>query len=114
MNTSSTAVVTATPLMAPIEARDVEPTRQWRSPWEVDAVFEGSWGDWAVEVKTGRFDLNSLKGLLEFSRRYPKFPPLVITAPGDEIIAQRHGLAALSWKEFLLSGPPSRAPANPP
>jgi hypothetical protein len=79
----------------------------WREePWEVDAVFEGSWGDWAVEVKTARFDLQSLKGLLEFCRRNPKFRPLVITAPGVEAIAHRHGLSALSWKEFLLSGPP--------
>ena len=80
----------------------------WREePWEVDAAFEGSWGDWAVEVKSARFELQNLKGLLEFCRRNPKFRPLVITAPGDEVIAQRHGLAALSWKEFLMSGPPS-------
>jgi uncharacterized protein len=80
----------------------------WREePWEIDAVFEGSWGDWAVEVKTARFELQSLKGLLEFCRRSPKFHPLVISAPGDEVIAHRHGLSALSWKAFLLSGPPS-------
>jgi len=79
----------------------------WREePWEVDAVFEGSWGDWALEVKTARFDLQSLKGLLEFCRRNPKFHPLVVTAPGDEAVAHQHGLSALSWKEFLLSGPP--------
>jgi uncharacterized protein len=79
----------------------------WREePWEIDAVFEGSWGDWALEVKTSRFDAQSLKGLLEFCRRNPKFHPLIITAPGDEAIAHRHGLSALSWKEFLLSGPP--------
>jgi uncharacterized protein len=80
----------------------------WREePWEIDAVFEGSWGDWAVEVKTARFELQSLKGLLEFCRRSPKFHPLVISAPGNEVIAHRHGLSALSWKAFLLSGPPS-------
>jgi predicted AAA+ superfamily ATPase len=77
----------------------------WREePWEIDAALEGSWGDWAVEVKTARFDFESLKGLLEFCRRNAKFHPLVITAPGDEVIAHRHGLSALSWKEFLLSG----------
>ncbi len=80
----------------------------WREePWEIDAVFEGSWGDWALEVKTSRFDSQSLKGLLEFCRRNPKFHSLVITAPGDEAIAHRHGLLAVSWKEFLVSGPPS-------
>src|SRR6516225_1178732 len=78
----------------------------WREePWEIDAVFEGSWGDWAVEVKTSRFDSHSLKGLLEFCRRNPKFHPLVITAPGDEAIAHRHDLLAINWQEFLVSGP---------
>jgi len=80
----------------------------WREePWEIDAVFEGSWGDWALEVKTSRFDSQSLKGLLEFCRRNPKFRPLVITALGDEAIAHRHDLSAINWREFLLSGPPS-------
>jgi predicted AAA+ superfamily ATPase len=78
----------------------------WREePLEVDALFEGDWGHWAVEVKTARFDVSELKGLLEFCRRNPKFRPFVITAPGDERIAQGHGLLAMSWEEFLLSGP---------
>jgi predicted AAA+ superfamily ATPase len=81
----------------------------WREePWEIDAVFQGSWGDWAVEVKTGSFDSQGLKGLLEFCRRYPAIRPLVITRPGDEAIAQRHGIAAVNWKDFLVSGPPAR------
>ena len=80
----------------------------WREEtWEVDAVLEGTWGDWALEVKTSRFDSQNLKGLLEFCRRHPRFRPLVITAPGDESIAHRHGLLAVNWKEFLVSGPPS-------
>ena len=81
----------------------------WREePMEIDAVFQGSWGDWAVEVKTGSFDSQGLKGLLEFCRRNPQFRPLVITRSGDEPIALRHGLAAVSWSEFLMSGPPAR------
>jgi len=81
----------------------------WREePLEIDAVFQGSWGDWAVEVKTGSFDSQGLKGLLEFCRRNPQFRPLVITRPGDEPIALRHGLSAVSWREFLMSGPPAR------
>jgi predicted AAA+ superfamily ATPase len=80
----------------------------WREePLEVDAVFEGSWGNWAVEVKTGTFDVHGLRGLLEFCRRNPKFAPLVITAPGSESVPRRHGLRALSWEEFLVSGPPT-------
>lgn len=80
----------------------------WREePLEIDAVFEGSWGKWAIEVKTGRFDAHALKGLLEFCRRNPKFAPLVITAPGREDSARRHGIRAVSWEDFLVSGPPT-------
>jgi hypothetical protein len=53
--------------------------------------------------------LEFLKGLLEFGRRNPKLRPLVITAPGDETLAGRLGLSAVSWKEFLISGPPAHA-----
>jgi hypothetical protein len=80
----------------------------WREePLEIDAVFEGSWGQWAIEVKTGRFDAHALTGLLEFCRRNPKFVPLVVTAPGGEDSARRHGIRALSWEDFLVSGPPT-------
>ncbi len=79
----------------------------WREePLEVDAVFEGSWGNWAVEVKTGRFSGQDLYGLLEFCRRHRAFRPLVITAPGNEEAARRHGVTAVSWEEFLFSGLP--------
>ncbi len=78
----------------------------WREePLEVDAVFEGTWGKWAVEVKTGRFSSQDLRGLMEFCRRYPAFTPLVITAPGDEDCARRHGLRSMKWEDFLLTGP---------
>ena len=78
----------------------------WREePLEVDAVFDGSWGKWAVEVKTGRFDIGALRGLLEFCRRHPAFKPLVISAPGDEEVARRHGIASISWEDFLVRGP---------
>jgi predicted AAA+ superfamily ATPase len=80
----------------------------WREePLEIDAVFDGDWGNWAVEVKTSRFDLHELTGLLEFCRRNPKFRPLVISSPGDERIVQGHGLSAINWEEFLVSAPRS-------
>jgi hypothetical protein len=79
----------------------------WREePLEIDGVFEGSWGNWAVEVKTGRFGGQDLRGLLEFCRRYPAFTPLVITAPGEEETARRLGIQGISWVEFLFAGPP--------
>lgn len=79
----------------------------WREePLEVDAVFAGSWGKWAVEIKTGRFEGHALRGLLEFCRRFPSFTPLVITAPGNEEAARKHGIRSISWEDFLLTGPP--------
>ena len=80
----------------------------WREePLEIDAVIEGAWGNWAVEIKTGSFDVHGLKGLLEFSRRNPRFTPLVITAPGEGAVPRRHGLRSVGWDEFLISGPTS-------
>ena len=80
----------------------------WREePIEVDGVFEGSWGKWAVEIKTGGFTGPDLRGLLEFCRRNSEFIPLVITAPDDEEYAVRHGIRVISWMDYLLSGPPS-------
>src|SRR5215472_10591846 len=79
----------------------------WREePMEIDAVIEGSWGHWAIEIKTGGFDAHDLRGLLEFCRRNAKFYPLVITRPGDESTARHLGLLAISWKQFLIGGPP--------
>jgi predicted AAA+ superfamily ATPase len=81
----------------------------WREePLEIDGIFEGSWGKWAIEVKTGRYDAQALKGLLEFCRRNPTFTPLIISAPGDEGIARRHDIRGISWEDFLISGPPQR------
>jgi hypothetical protein len=81
----------------------------WREePQEVDAILDGSWGKWAVEVKTGKFDIQALRGLLEFCRRNSAFTPLVISAPGGEEVAQRHGIQSISWEDFLVTGPPGR------
>ncbi len=81
----------------------------WREePLEIDAVFDGSWGKWAIEVKTGKYDGQALRGLLEFCRRNVAFSPLVISAPGGEGIAQRHGIQAINWLDFLMAGPPGR------
>lgn len=79
----------------------------WREePIEVDGLFEGSWGKWAVEVKTGRFQLSDLRGLLEFVRRYPGFRPLVLCTDETRAVAERASLSAIPWQQFLLDGPP--------
>jgi predicted AAA+ superfamily ATPase len=82
----------------------------WREePLEVDGVLEGSWGKWAVEVKTGKFQMNDLTGLLEFTRRHPAFKPLIICSAGGRATAERAEIPATTWQEFLLAGPPDTA-----
>jgi uncharacterized protein len=77
----------------------------WRAePYEVDMVLDGSWGRWAIEVKSGPYALNDLDGLLEFCRRNRQFSPAVLCAPGDESVARGAGMRALSWRAYLLSG----------
>jgi hypothetical protein len=79
----------------------------WREePYEVDGVLEGSWGSWAVEVKTGGFQMHDLKGLLEFVRRYPGFRPLVVCGRLERPTAERAGVPSTTWQEFLIGGPP--------
>lgn len=77
-----------------------------------DGVLEGSWGAWAIEVKTGRFRASELAGLLELVRRHPRLRPLVICSQEGRAEADRAGVERVTWQEFLLEGPPSpgRAP----
>lgn len=88
----------------------------WREePLEVDGVIEGPFGAWAVEVKTGGFGSLDLRGLLEFCRHYPRFRPLLVVSPGLEKKAAELGVRAVSWAEFLASGPPgARGPPSTP
>ena len=78
----------------------------WREePLEVDGISEGSWGKWAIEVKTGRFQMNELTGLLEFTRRHPGFRPLVVCSASGRATAERADVPAITWQQFLLDGP---------
>lgn len=80
----------------------------WREePLEVDMVVSGSWGQWAIEVKSGSFGARDVGGLLEFCRRYPTHRPLVVCSDGWEQVARSTGVAAVPWREFLLEGPPN-------
>ncbi len=77
----------------------------WReAPLEVDLVMEGSWGKWALEVKTGSYKAGDLSGLLEFCKRNPAFRPLALVDKGREGPALSAGIRALPWEDFLLSG----------
>ena len=78
----------------------------WRAePLEVDWVIEGSWGAYAVEVKTGAYRIQDLAGLLEFCRLYPRFKPLLLCNEGDESTGRNAGVPTQSWTSFLLNGP---------
>jgi len=81
--------------------------RYWREePLEVDAVMEGSWGAWAIEVKTGSISPADLKGLGEITRRETRFRPLVLCDEDARSAVERAGFTAMTWTEFLLNGPP--------
>lgn len=85
----------------------------WRAePLEVDWVLDGSWGAWAIEVKTGTYRTQDLRGLLEFCRLYPKFRPLLLCNEGDEAPGRDGGVRTQSWASFLMNGP-IRKPAFP-
>ncbi|MBI3891862.1 MAG: ATP-binding protein [Candidatus Wallbacteria bacterium] len=81
----------------------------WREePLEVDAVLEGSWGRWALEVKTGTVDRSSLNGLFEFTRRFPEYRPLLVCDASQSLAARRVALPWIDWRDFLLRGPVRR------
>jgi uncharacterized protein len=78
----------------------------WREePLEVDAIVDGSWGRWAIEVKTGGIDAARLRGLAEFARRFPRYRPLVVCDRAQLQAVERLGLPGRAWQEFLLDGP---------
>ena len=74
----------------------------WRQePFEVDAVIRGSWGAWAIEVKSGSYTPGDLGGLLKFTAQNPTYRPLVLCRPEDTNVARRVGVNAMGWPEFL-------------
>jgi uncharacterized protein len=83
----------------------------WREePLEVDGIIEGSWGSWAVEIKTGKFQTGDLRGLLELVRRHPQLKPLVVCDEEGIATAERAEVQAMAWEKFLLEGPPGATP----
>ncbi len=79
----------------------------WREEsLEVDGVIEGSWGKWAIEVKTGSFQPRDLFGLMEFTSRRSGHRPLVVCAADGIAAAKRADVQAITWRDFLLDGPP--------
>jgi len=82
--------------------------RYWREePLEVDGVLDGSWGSWAIEVKTGSITGRDLEGLAELVRRFPAYRPLVLCDDGARSVVERTGFDVMAWSDFLLRGPPT-------
>lgn len=81
-------------------------------PLEIHGVLEGSWGAWAIEVKTGRISTSDLKGLGEFVHRHARFRPLVVCDDDARPVAERAGVEVITWIDFLLRGPPGSAAAR--
>ncbi len=79
----------------------------WREePYEVDGIFDGTWGSWAVEIKTGAVETSDLRGLLEFTRRNPSYRPLLVCDDAALRVAERAGIEAATWRRFLAEGLP--------
>jgi len=81
--------------------------RYWReASLEVDGVLDGTWGRWALAVKAGPFGPADLRGLAEFTRRFPEYRPLVLCAREHQAHAGRLALEAMSWRDFLATAGP--------
>lgn len=78
----------------------------WREePFAIAGVLDGSWGPLALDVHVGRFTAADLEPLLEFSRRFRKYEPLLLCDARDVKAVRRNGVRAIGWQEFLLRGP---------
>ena len=81
--------------------------RYWREePFEVDGIIDGDWGAWAIEIKSGTSRAGDLRGLAEFTRRHPKYRPLLICDVAGKSAAARLGIEAVTWQDYLLYGLP--------
>lgn len=74
----------------------------WREePWEVDAVVTNGRERYLLEVKTGRYSVEDLRGLGHAAKKFPECRPVVLCDPGSERIAEAAGYEAASWVNFL-------------
>lgn len=74
----------------------------WREePWEVDAVVASGGEHYLLEVKTGRYSAEDLRGLGHAAQKFPECRPIVLCDPGCERIAEAAGFEAASWVDFL-------------
>lgn len=75
----------------------------WREePWETDGLFVGP-DDfrWLIEVKTGHYTAEDLRGLSHASEKFPDFQPIVLCDRGQERVAEAAGFEAMPWQDFV-------------
>jgi len=75
----------------------------WREePWEVDSVVTRGADRYLMEVKTGRYSAEDLRGLGHASKKFPECRTIVLCDPGSERVAEAAGFEASSWVDFLV------------
>ena len=75
----------------------------WREePWEVDSVVTRGADRYLLEVKTGRYSAEDLRGLGHAAQRFPDYRPIVLCDPGFERVAEAAGFEASCWMDFLI------------
>lgn len=80
----------------------------WREePWEVDGLLVGESVRRLIEIKTGRYHTEDLRGLAHAAKKFPDFEPVVLCAAGEERTARAAGFTALAWTDFLSDQPQS-------
>jgi predicted AAA+ superfamily ATPase len=79
----------------------------WREePYEIDMAVTTNGKKWAVEIKSGKFTMYDLKGLLTFIVRHKDFRPLIIGEETFRNIAESNGIDFIRWQDYLLTGFP--------
>lgn len=74
----------------------------WREePWDTDAVVTQGGERYLLEVKTGRYSAEDLRGLGHAARKFPECRAMVLCDPGSERVAEAAGFEAGSWVDFL-------------
>jgi hypothetical protein len=89
-------------------SRSTQTNWRWTTP-----IFENSCGSWPIEIKAGTFRTADLHGLLEFPKRHPNYRPLLICDLAGLSIAERAGVEAVAWRNFLIHGFAGRDRSDP-
>jgi hypothetical protein len=102
-------------ILEPAIGRDILALAPVRKPAllrQLFAVCATSPAQIALEIKSGIVKAADLHGLLEFHRRHPGYRPLLICDAGAMPAAERVGVEAVTWSNFLIYGLPGAIGVN--